>query len=293
MGRTALKAGLRAIIRLTICFCLILATLSAANSRFISPDTYDPTLPGVGTNRYAYALNDPVNKADPNGHNAFTDAVSSFFSAVASAISSFFGGGSGSGSASSGTAGSTFQQWTSPLTSATYLQRSVRTGAYLPRTPAQQIIASQIRRLEQQIRELNPREQFVGPLGGSSLASTRDQLQARLQTLQLAAGAARNFDRTTIPNNLSPRQDIHIPGTRTFNPLKSTLSENPATLLKEFHTGSATVQRVNPRGQPVVDFGRPIGSIVSQDGARYVTNYGTIHSSNNGSHIVPANPYQY
>ncbi|WP_201832621.1 FG-GAP-like repeat-containing protein [Microvirga zambiensis] len=30
--------------------------------RFLSPDSLDPTLPGVGTNRYAYALNDPVNK---------------------------------------------------------------------------------------------------------------------------------------------------------------------------------------------------------------------------------------
>lgn len=36
--------------------------------RFISPDDWDPTLPGVGTNRYAYALNDPINKSDPNGH---------------------------------------------------------------------------------------------------------------------------------------------------------------------------------------------------------------------------------
>jgi RHS repeat-associated protein len=40
----------------------------AALGRFISPDDWDPTLPGVGTNRYAYAGNDPVNKSDPNGH---------------------------------------------------------------------------------------------------------------------------------------------------------------------------------------------------------------------------------
>ncbi|MBK8458225.1 MAG: RHS repeat-associated core domain-containing protein [Phyllobacteriaceae bacterium] len=38
--------------------------------RFISPDDLDPVLPGVGTNRYAYAENDPVNKADNNGHVA-------------------------------------------------------------------------------------------------------------------------------------------------------------------------------------------------------------------------------
>ncbi|MEO1703303.1 MAG: RHS repeat-associated core domain-containing protein, partial [Pseudomonadota bacterium] len=36
--------------------------------RFISPDDWDPTIEGVGTNRYAYSANDPVNKSDPNGH---------------------------------------------------------------------------------------------------------------------------------------------------------------------------------------------------------------------------------
>jgi RHS repeat-associated protein len=69
-----------------------------ALGRYISPDDWDPTLAGVGTNRYAYAGNDPVNKADPNGHNWFTDTVSSFFSAFGNAISSLFGGGNGGGS---------------------------------------------------------------------------------------------------------------------------------------------------------------------------------------------------
>jgi RHS repeat-associated protein len=36
--------------------------------RFLSPATWDPTLPGVGTNRYAYSGNDPVNMMDPGGH---------------------------------------------------------------------------------------------------------------------------------------------------------------------------------------------------------------------------------
>lgn len=36
--------------------------------RFLSPDTLDPIETGVGTNRYAYADNDPINKSDPNGH---------------------------------------------------------------------------------------------------------------------------------------------------------------------------------------------------------------------------------
>jgi RHS repeat-associated protein len=40
-----------------------------ALGRFLSPDTYDPLLAGVGTNRYAYAGNDPVNKSDPGGNH--------------------------------------------------------------------------------------------------------------------------------------------------------------------------------------------------------------------------------
>ena len=38
--------------------------------RFTSPDTWDPTLSGVDINRYAYALNDPINMSDPFGHDA-------------------------------------------------------------------------------------------------------------------------------------------------------------------------------------------------------------------------------
>ena len=36
---------------------------------FTQGDWWDPTMPGVGTNRYAYSHGDPVNFSDPNGHS--------------------------------------------------------------------------------------------------------------------------------------------------------------------------------------------------------------------------------
>jgi RHS repeat-associated protein len=40
----------------------------SALGRFLSPDTWDPAMSGVDINRYAYALNDPINGRDPYGH---------------------------------------------------------------------------------------------------------------------------------------------------------------------------------------------------------------------------------
>ncbi len=57
--------------------------MDPALGMFIQPDWFEVTGPGVGTNRYAYAANDPINLSDPNG-NAWLDR----------AWDSLFGGGS-------------------------------------------------------------------------------------------------------------------------------------------------------------------------------------------------------
>lgn len=47
---------------------LFAAFASQASAMWIQADTYDPTHPGVGTNRYAYSNNNPINLLDQNGH---------------------------------------------------------------------------------------------------------------------------------------------------------------------------------------------------------------------------------
>ena len=47
---------------------LIVVFASQASALFIQPDWFDPTEPGVGTNRYSYSFNDPVNSSDPGGN---------------------------------------------------------------------------------------------------------------------------------------------------------------------------------------------------------------------------------
>lgn len=43
---------------------------------FLQPDTWDPWIEGVDTNRYAYSGGDPINGSDPRGHD-FVDAFMS------------------------------------------------------------------------------------------------------------------------------------------------------------------------------------------------------------------------
>jgi len=56
-------------LRKAILTILFSAFASQASAMFIEADWLDPTQPGVGTNRYAYSNNDPVNKLDPAGNS--------------------------------------------------------------------------------------------------------------------------------------------------------------------------------------------------------------------------------
>jgi hypothetical protein len=95
-----------------------------------------------------------------------------------------------------------------------------------------------------------------------------------------------------LPTNInSPRQALHTPGP-TLGPGRSPVTADAQALLDGVHAGEYPIIRLNPRGQPVVDFGEEIGTHVGPQGSQ-PTQFGTIHSGQNGAHIVPANPIQY
>ncbi|MCP9229980.1 hypothetical protein NMG46_06935 [Mesorhizobium sp. LMG 17147] len=159
--------------------------------RFISPDDWDPTLPGVGTNRYAYAQNDPINKSDPNGHavdpNAGKDPL----------------GEDGGGTKAADDSVNSKELQTAADQAAKDLAklgmkdkrrcdgciqegqtRGVQRGGLPARTPAEESMADQITNLQGRIHEINPRETFLDPLGGSISPLARDYLIARLRELE-------------------------------------------------------------------------------------------------------------
>jgi len=55
---------------------------------FLQPDWFEVTKPGVGTNRFSYSFNDPVNKFDPGGNQTSEEEDDGFWDAVGR----FFGG---------------------------------------------------------------------------------------------------------------------------------------------------------------------------------------------------------
>lgn len=98
-----------------------------------------------------------------------------------------------------------------------------------------------------------------------------------------------------VPDGLSKeihpgQQGKHIPGHNNYTPGRSPLVDgvDPQGLLNGVHTGEYQIIRMTPRNQPVVNFGKPIGTYEGQP-----TSYGIIHSGKNGAHVVPANPVQH
>lgn len=85
-------------------------------------------------------------------------------------------------------------------------------------------------------------------------------------------------------------QSRHVPGSHNFDPTRSPLNNgvDPKQLLDGIHSRKYPITRINPKGNPIVNFGKPIGSYNGNP-----TTFGTVHYGKNGAPIVPANPVQY
>jgi len=73
---------------------------------------------------------------------------------------------------------------------------------------------------------------------------------------------------------------------------RSILSVDANSLLGGLNKGQFKVLRIN-QNNAVVDFGKTIGTYINKSGKAASTRFGTVHFGKKGSHIVPANPYQY
>lgn len=100
--------------------------------------------------------------------------------------------------------------------------------------------------------------------------------------------------RHAVPSNIGTKihpsaQGKHIQGHNNFISGKSYLNQdvNAQALLDGVHRGNFPTVGTGSRGQPIIDFGSPIG-VDARSGLS--TQFGTIHSSKKGVHIVPTNP---
>ncbi|MGE8655382.1 MAG: VENN motif pre-toxin domain-containing protein [Achromobacter sp.] len=91
-----------------------------------------------------------------------------------------------------------------------------------------------------------------------------------------------------VPEGISKKihtgqQDKHVSGRNNYDPRRSPLLEgiDPQRLLNGVHSGKYKIIRINPRNQPIVDFGKPVGIYKGK-----LTNYGVIHDGKNSTHIA-------
>ena len=246
--------------------------------RFIQPDTWDPTLPGVGTNRYAYAQNDPVNLSDPNGHVASglgtnDDGVGGTgFEPTGKYGGSFVAGGVQ-------VAGRRFGNPRTPRTASRRFNRMVRRNTARRREKRR-------RELIAKIRELDPRFGELTPTNFTPTASYIRSLERALRDLQS------KIQCSCPPKRPNQKHTGHIWGTpqninriKQNKPTSSFFGPNSADKL----TGIAASRGTPVPGRPGVtemNFGFSTGSGPNggmQRGVRTHTDRkGTVHGHPSG-----------
>jgi RHS repeat-associated protein len=126
--------------------------------------------------------------------------------------------------------------------------------------------------------------------GFFSFGAKKAETEAKVVAVEVNAvkGVARE-SRSIATNINTGMQGKHTPGHNNYDPTRSPLNKdvNPQSLLDGFHQGANPTVGRGVRGDPIVDFGKPIGTAMP---ANVQTQYGTIHSGKEGAHVVPADP---
>jgi RHS repeat-associated protein len=227
--------------------------------RFLTPDWWDVTLPGVDFNRYAYAGNDPVNMSDPTGHAILTPGT-------VMGNGSVFAGGSeaqdSNGFPNSSYGSPTWRNLFQPAA-----RRPGQRGAAGPRSIYDDLLQMEMNRiaaLTEQIRRLDPNfrgPQFIGPSSASadSVRTTRLAREDLQRTLDRLGGnpTNRNVMLGTGGVQTTSTTVFETPGLRPGNRNYFRIDvENPAPgkrpgqIHAQFGSNGSTSYQFNP------DFGR-------------------------------------
>ena len=94
---------------------------------------------------------------------------------------------------------------------------------------------------------------------------------------------AKNYDAMNLE-----KQNRHIPGTKEFDPSKSTFNISAAELDRLIRENIDNAIEL-PNGKMILDLPKDVGTVITKDGKPLgKTNRITIHKSKTGYHAVPA-----
>ncbi|WP_109852624.1 polymorphic toxin type 50 domain-containing protein [Aquimarina sp. AU58] len=131
-------------------------------------------------------------------------------------------------------------------------------------------------------------------VGGVMMANTISNMQEDAQNgnSNSSSGNNNSSGESSVSKDIhNGKQGKHVEGHNNYQEGKSTITEDPQSLLDDFHNGSVESSSAINDTKTRVNFGKKIGNYINPEtGEATSTTNGIIHNSKKGAHIVPSRP---